>query len=99
MLLSPESAAHADRADPADHPELERLISNAVCDERFAAALLADPAAALSNGGYAARLSGAERHLVGSVRGAQSVAEFAAQLHKRLHPAAMRTTSTWNEGV
>lgn len=97
MLLSRDRSYQTERSGRSDYPELERLISNAVCDERFAAALLADPAAALSHGGYATRLSGDERNLVGSVRGAQTLAEFAAQLHKRLHP--IRATSTWSEGL
>lgn len=81
------------------HPELERLISNAVCDEGFAAALLADPVMALARTGYDARLSGVEQHLVESVRGAQSLAEFAARLHQRLHPALGRPYRSWAEGA
>jgi hypothetical protein len=64
------------------YPELERLMSNAVCDERFA--LLTDPARALAHAGYSGRLSNDERALVSSVVGARSLAEFAAQLCTQL---------------
>jgi hypothetical protein len=84
MTAIDETPRVSDQAVRGRYPELQRLISNAVCDERFAAALIADPAAALSYSGYATRLSGAEQNLLASVRGAQNLAEFAARLHQRL---------------
>lgn len=94
MTHSHEAPRHSEMVGRLSYPELERIISNAVCDEGFAAALLADPVAALSRAGYDSRLSGPEQHLVGSVRGARSLAEFAAQLHQRLNPATGRAISS-----
>lgn len=90
-MLQLEAVRQEDVRGGARYPELERMISNAVCDEGFAAALLADPSAALARAGYTARLSGDEQHLVGSVRGAQSLAEFAARLHQQLQPVSAPT--------
>lgn len=99
MTMPQEHSRQDEPAARGRHPELERLISNAVCDEGFAAALLADPVVALARTGYDTRLSRLEQHLVESVRGAQSLAEFAAQLHQRLHPALGRPGASWAEGA
>lgn len=71
-------------AKRAYHPEVERLIGNAVCDPHFATALIHDPLCALHGAGYALRLSTDERGAVVSVQGARSITEFAAILYERL---------------
>ena len=99
MLVSSDAPPRGEYTLTRSHPELERLISNAVCDEDFAAALLADPITAISHAGYSTRLSGTERRVLSSVQGAQSVAEFAAELHQRLHPSSLHLTSTCSDSA
>lgn len=67
------------------YPELERLIGRAISDPNFAEILLRDPTYALQGVGYEGRFSEDESSVVSSVRGARSVAEFAALLYERLH--------------
>lgn len=61
-------------------PGLQRLISIALADTSFANAILADPAHAIQNMPAGVSLTSEERHLVSQVRGAPSLAHFAAYL-------------------
>lgn len=68
-------------------PELERLISRAVTNERFAAQLVSAPATALAQSEYGERLSATEHAMVVSITGAGDLHQFAAQLHEKVQLA------------
>jgi hypothetical protein len=73
------------------YPELERLICAAVSNKQFAAQLIIAPDLALEQFGHGRNLSPAERALVVSIRNADDIYDFAAQLHTRAQSLAGTT--------